>query len=212
MERALDTINGACAVLERFVRFTRELSIIAARNLKGEFKFYPLVQNTHKSGILVQSVVSMDLHESPLQGKAEEWARMIMHKLDYVGVMALELFEVDNNLLANEMAPRVHNSGHWTIEGARTSQFENHLRAILGYPLGDASTAGCVFMQNLIGFMPAPESLLDIPELHYHGYGKEIRPGRKVGHLTLRADDYQSLELKKVELVSRLRQMGYEYC
>src|SRR5207302_5981684 len=111
--------------------------------------------------------------------------RAVMEHLDYVGVLAIEFFQKGEALVANEMAPRVHNSGHWTIEGARTSQFENHLRAVVGWPLGEPDALGPCAMVNLIGTLPDPKSILAIPDLHLHLYGKSARPGRKLGHITV---------------------------
>jgi 5-(carboxyamino)imidazole ribonucleotide synthase len=135
-----------------------------------------------------------------LQREAEDAARRVLEALDYVGVLAIELFECDGRLLANEMAPRVHNSGHWSIEGAVTSQFENHLRAVAGLPLGVTRTLGFSAMLNLIGELPDAKELLVIPDTHLHVYGKSLRPGRKVGHVTLRADSAE-------QLAHRLRQL-----
>jgi 5-(carboxyamino)imidazole ribonucleotide synthase len=135
-----------------------------------------------------------------LQREAEAAARRVLESLDYVGVLAIELFECNGRLLANEMAPRVHNSGHWTIEGAVTSQFENHLRAVSGLPLGDTGTLGFSAMLNLIGELPDSNELLTVPGAHLHLYGKSLRPGRKVGHVTVRADSNEQLE-------QRLRQL-----
>jgi 5-(carboxyamino)imidazole ribonucleotide synthase len=133
-----------------------------------------------------------------LQHEAENAARRVLEALDYVGVLAIELFELGGRLLANEMAPRVHNSGHWSIEGAVTSQFESHLRAVAGLPLGDTRTLGYCAMLNLIGELPEPSELLSVPDVHLHVYGKALRPGRKVGHVTLRAESAE-------QLASRLR-------
>ncbi|MCX7782010.1 MAG: ATP-grasp domain-containing protein, partial [Meiothermus sp.] len=133
-------------------------------------------------------------------------ALRVMEKLDYVGVLAIELFEVEGALWANEMAPRVHNSGHWTLEGAETSQFENHLRAVLGWPLGATQTRGHAAMLNLIGLRLEAEKALAIPGAHLHWYGKEVRPGRKVGHITLRADTLDGLEARLPALEALLHQ------
>jgi 5-(carboxyamino)imidazole ribonucleotide synthase len=170
-------------IAEEIVEFERELSIIAVRSMHGETAFYPLVENTHRDGIL-------RLSRAPAQDApdaiARDYASRLLDALDYAGVLALELFETsDGRLLANEVAPRVHNSGHWTIEGARTSQFENHLRAILGLPLGSTQTPQAVAMVNLIGEAPSLERMLAIPGAHVHLYGKAPRPGRKLGHVTL---------------------------
>ena len=166
---------------EELVPFERELSILAVRGREGETAFYPLVENVHEEGILRLSRVPA---AGAPQRQAEELAGRLLDELGYVGVLAVELFEVGGRLLANELAPRVHNTGHWTIEGAQTSQFENHLRAILGLPLGSTHSRPSLLV-NLIGSVPRREDVLAIPGAHLHLYGKEPRPGRKLGHVTL---------------------------
>lgn len=173
---------GQDELAEELLDFDRELSIVAVRGRDGETRFYPLVENEHRGGIL--AVSRAPAPDAP-QAEAEEIATALLDELDYVGVLALELFEVDGTLLANEFAPRVHNSGHWTIDGAVTSQFENHLRAILGLPLGDTSAVAPSVMLNLVGSTPPLERLLRLPRAHVHLYGKAARPGRKLGHVTL---------------------------
>jgi 5-(carboxyamino)imidazole ribonucleotide synthase len=169
-------------ILERFVAFERELSILAVRSTRGETAFYPLVENEHREGILRVSRAPAD--GGRLGDAAREAAAALLAAMDYAGVLALEFFDVGGSLLANEMAPRVHNSGHWTIDGAATSQFENHLRAILGLPLGDTSPLGHAAMINLIGAHPPLAKLAAIPGARVHLYAKEPRPGRKLGHVT----------------------------
>ena len=169
-------------VLEGLVPFDRELSLLSVRGAGGETAFYPLVENVHEDGILRSS--RAPALDAP-QARAEELATRLLDELGYVGVLALELFEAGGELVANELAPRVHNSGHWTIEGAATSQFENHLRAILGLPLGATTVAGEVALLNVIGTEPDPAAILGIPGAHLHLYGKESRAGRKLGHVTL---------------------------
>lgn len=171
-------------ILEGMVRFDAEVSLIAARNASGEIACYPLTENHHRAGILRTSVAPCDC--AALQPVAEGYIRELLGKLEYVGVLAVEFFVVHGGLVANEMAPRVHNSGHWTIEGAATSQFENHLRALLDLPLGSTASEPTV-MLNCIGEMPPIEDTARFPELFRHDYGKEPRPGRKVGHLTFPA-------------------------
>lgn len=180
-------------IAERFVPFTREISVLAARGKGGETAFYPLVENHHRKGILRLSLAPAPSVSTQIQRAAEEAARMVLESLNYVGVLAIEFFEHDGELLANEMAPRVHNSGHWTIEGAVTSQFENHLRAINGFPLGSTTAIGSSAMINLIGEVPQPAKVLAIPSAHLHLYGKEPREGRKLGHVTLRAPSFDQL-------------------
>ncbi len=182
----------AC-IAERFIPFTRELSVIAVRGKTGETAFYPLVENHHRNGILRLSLAPAPRVAAEIQKTAEEAARKVLESLNYVGVLAIEFFECDGKLLANEMAPRVHNSGHWTIEGAVISQFENHLRAICGLPLGATTAIGASAMINLIGELPESAPVLAIPSAHLHLYGKEPRPGRKLGHVTLRAPSFDQL-------------------
>jgi 5-(carboxyamino)imidazole ribonucleotide synthase len=189
--------GDAAYVLERFVPFTRELSILAVRSERGEIIFYPLVENHHREGILRLSLAPAAMLDAKTQVAAEDAARRVLEALEYVGVLAIELFELDGKLLANEMAPRVHNSGHWSIEGAVTSQFENHLRAVCGLPLGSTTTLGHSAMINLIGSVPDSADVLAIADAHLHLYGKSPRPGRKLGHVTVHAGS-------KKELVERL--------
>ena len=183
---AWTSLGKAGLILESFVPFDRELSIIAVRNTDGECRFYPLIENHHLHGILRTSIAPAPNLSSLVIDRAQAIARSVLHQLNYVGVLAIELFEVKGQLLVNELAPRVHNTGHWTIEGAETSQFENHLRAILGLPLGSTGLVAHSTMVNLIGKIPSPEKILAIPGAHLHLYGKEPRPGRKVGHVTIR--------------------------
>jgi 5-(carboxyamino)imidazole ribonucleotide synthase len=174
-------------ILEAFVPFEREVSVVAARGRDGEFRAYPLTENWHESGILAASLAPASVDDA-LREAALVAARRVAEALDYVGVFALELFVRDGQLLANEMAPRVHNSGHWTIEGAEVSQFENHLRAVLGLPLGSTAARGVSCMLNWIGALPERDVVLDEAGGHWHDYGKSPRDGRKVGHATLRSD------------------------
>jgi 5-(carboxyamino)imidazole ribonucleotide synthase len=175
-------------ILEAFVPFERELSVLAVRSRDGDFRTWPLTRNWHTDGVL-----SMSLAPAPdievLQRRATALARTLAERLDYVGVFALELFVKDGELLGNEMAPRVHNSGHWTIEGAHTSQFENHVRAVLGLPLGDTGARCVSSMFNWIGELPDMAPVLRAVDAHWHDYGKQARPGRKVGHATVCAPD-----------------------
>ena len=187
-------------VLEAFVPFDFEASVIAVRARTGEFRTWPLTRNWHVNGVLSASLAPAPAAEV-LGNAAIAHARAIADRLDYVGVFALELFARDGKLLGNEMAPRVHNSGHWTIEGAACSQFENHVRAVVGMPLGDTSARGCSCMLNWVGELPDRDALLSIPGTHWHDYGKAPRPGRKVGHATVCAPD-------QAVLAARLDQAG----
>ena len=179
-------------ILEGFVAFQRELSVVAVRGRDGELRAWPLTENWHEHGILSASLAPAPV-DAALQALALSHARRVAEALDYVGVFALELFLKDGVLVANEMAPRVHNSGHWTIEGAETSQFQNHLRAVLGLPLGDVGAVGHSVMLNWIGEMPAPTPWLSEAGGHWHDYGKSPRAGRKVGHATVRRDSPAAL-------------------
>src|SRR6478752_2474188 len=192
-EGAFAALGEVPLILEGLVEFDRELSIVAVRSADGEVACYPLVENHHREGILRITHAPAPGAGAALQQLAERYARLVLERLEYVGVLALELFQVGDRLLANEMAPRVHNSGHWTIEGAETSQFENHLRAVLGWPLGSTRARGHAAMLNLLGELPPVESVLAIPGAHFHDYGKSPRPGRKVGHCTLVDDDRERL-------------------
>ncbi|WP_191851010.1 5-(carboxyamino)imidazole ribonucleotide synthase [Stenotrophomonas sp. SXG-1] len=179
-------------ILEGFVAFQREVSVVAVRGRDGSFEAWPVTGNWHVDGVLSASVAPAVLSDADQQA-AIGYARRVAEHLQYVGVFALELFCRDGELLANEMAPRVHNSGHWTIEGSETSQFENHLRAVLGLPLGSTRMLGHVCMLNWLGAMPDPAPVLAQASGHWHDYGKEPREGRKVGHATLRDDDAAAL-------------------
>jgi 5-(carboxyamino)imidazole ribonucleotide synthase len=197
---AVESLAPHPLILEQFVPFERELSVIAVRSSHGEIARYPLVENRHSDGILRLTLAPAARVSAELDALASAYVQRIMLELDYVGVLALELFQVGERLLANEMAPRVHNSGHWTIEGAVTSQFENHLRAILGLPLGVTQARGPCAMLNLVGSVPEAPRILAVPGAHLHWYGKSARPGRKLGHVTLSAPDSELL-------AQRLRQL-----
>lgn len=192
VEAAWAELGGVPLILERFVAFERELSVLGVRSAGGEFVAYPLTENWHASGILSASLAPAAVSPQ-LAAQALQSARALADALDYVGVFALELFLKDGQLTANEMAPRVHNSGHWTIEGAEISQFENHLRAVLGVPLGSTATRGFSAMLNWVGQLPERTPALAEAAAHWHDYGKASRDGRKVGHMTLRCDSVESL-------------------
>lgn len=194
---AWDRLGGRPLILEQFVPFQRELSILAVRGRNGAVVNYPLIHNLHRDGVLRRSLAPAPGVSPAIQAAAEKHARSALEALDYVGVLAVEFFEVDGDLLVNEMAPRVHNSGHWTIEGAATSQFENHLRAIAGWPLGEPRALTPCAMVNLIGTMPDSTAIAAIPGARLHDYGKAPRANRKLGHVTLLAPD-------RTELINRL--------
>ncbi|OGT60467.1 MAG: 5-(carboxyamino)imidazole ribonucleotide synthase [Gammaproteobacteria bacterium RIFCSPHIGHO2_12_FULL_63_22] len=194
-------------ILEAFVPFQRELSVVAVRGKDGEFRAWPITENWHESGVLSASLAPATVDEA-LAAAAIANARRVAEALDYVGVFALELFVHEGRLLANEMAPRVHNSGHWTIEGAETSQFENHLRAVLGLPLGNTRSIGESCMLNWIGRLPSAEPILAEACGHWHDYGKTSRVGRKVGHATLRAGTRAELAEALVRVGDALERTG----
>ena len=204
VDAAWDALGAQAAtvglILEGFVAFQRELSVVAVRGQDGEFRAWPLTENWHVDGVLSASLAPACVDDA-MNAVALSHARKIADALDYVGVFALELFCRDGELLANELAPRVHNSGHWTIEGSETSQFQNHLRAVLGLPLGDTRMLGVACMLNWIGAMPDAAPVLREASGHWHDYGKQPRTGRKVGHATLRAESV-------VELADALQRVG----
>ena len=196
VEVAWRELRPAPCILEGFVAFDRELSILAVRALDGEVACWPAVENHHRDGILRLTRAPAPDLDVELQARAEAAIRPLLVDLDYVGVCCVELFDVGGDLLANEIAPRVHNSGHWTIEGAETGQFENHVRAITGMPLGSTAARGPSAMVNCIGALPEREAVLRIPGAHFHDYGKAARAGRKVGHVTVTAPDTERLEAR----------------
>jgi 5-(carboxyamino)imidazole ribonucleotide synthase len=200
-------LGSVPSIAEAFVEFEREVSLVAVQGARDERVFYPLAENVHRGGILQSSIAPYA--DAALQQQAEGWLAAIMSELEYRGVLTVEFFHTQGGLVANEMAPRVHNSGHWTIEGAQTCQFENHLRAVLGWPLGDASARGHSAMLNLLGRLPPRDVVLGIAGAHLHDYGKSPRPGRKVGHCTLVDSDRARL-LERLEplraIISRSNQ------
>jgi len=210
VEEARTELPDVTLILEKFVPFTRELSILGVRGRSGEVAFYPLIENHHRGGILRLSLAPAPRLTASLQQEAENAARKVLEELGYLGVLCIEFFEVGGRLLANEMAPRVHNSGHWTIEGAVTSQFENHLRAILGMPLGSTAAVGVSAMINLIGEIPESAEVLNVSNAHLHLYGKGPRAGRKLGHVTVRADQFEKLQQRLSALPDFFRRP--EYC
>lgn len=188
---AWEAIRREPAIVERLVSFSREVSVIAVRAQSGEIAIYPLSENTHREGILRMAISRPG---DAATHAASEMATSLLESLRYVGVLTLELFDTESGLVANEFAPRVHNSGHWTIEGAQTSQFENHLRAITGLPLGDTAALESVTMLNIVGEIPSAEEVLSVPGAHLHLYGKRPAAGRKVGHVTVRSSDHAVID------------------
>ncbi len=180
---AWEALGRGAMILEAFAPFDEEVSLIGVRNRRGERRHYPLTRNVHWQGILDYSLAPVE--RPALQREAERCLDRLLEHFDYAGVLTVEFFVVDGRLLANEMAPRVHNSGHWTLEGAVTSQFENHLRGILDLPLGDTSARGYAAMVNFLGRLPERAAVLAIEGCHFHDYGKHPRPRRKIGHATV---------------------------
>jgi len=205
IESAWQNLGGVPLILEGFVPFQRELSIIAVRSRNGETAFYPLVENHHREGILRLSLAPAPGDITEMQTLAEDYATRLMTALEYSGVLAIEFFEYNGELIVNEFAPRVHNSGHWTIEGAVTSQFENHLRAALGWPLGSTEAVGSVAMLNIIGTLPDTTAVLQEAKAHLHLYDKAEVPGRKIGHVTICAADEAQLQEPLARLQALIR-------
>lgn len=195
-----ETIGKRSCIWEEKIDFQRELSQIGVRSRSGSLEFYPLVETIQRDGILIGAIAPARQVSEELAAQARSWVGSILESLDYVGVLALELFEVQGRLLANEMAPRVHNSGHWTDRGCTTSQFENHWRALLDLPLGSVEPLGHCRLSNLLGELP--ESLTARTGVYPCLYGKEPRPGRKLGHITYVAADPKSVDSLTLETVN----------
>ncbi len=204
------TLKGVQLIVEQFVQFKRELSIIAVRSTDDEVRFYPMAENTHHQGILRYSVAPARALNPDIEEQAKQYISDLLRELNHVGVLTLELFETEQGLLANEMAPRVHNSGHWSIEGTRCSQFENHIRAVCGLPLGDTEANGLTCMINIIGEKGDLESILRRPYAHLHLYGKTERAGRKLGHVTVQAENYEELKWR-IRAIAELLPGSPEY-
>ncbi len=194
VDTAWNEIGGVPLIYEGFVNFKRELSILGVRNQKGEVAFYPLVENVHNEGILRLSVAPAKDVDALVQKVASDYSEKVLNAFGYVGVLAIELFDTEDGLVANEMAPRVHNSGHWTIEGSEISQFENHIRAVCDLPLGSTSMVGYAAMLNVIGDLPKLGDLLEVPNTHVHMYAKSEAPRRKLGHVTVRSPGQEALQ------------------
>jgi len=202
LDAAWQALGNAPLLYENLVPFDAEVSIIAVRGTDGAIAFYPLNLNVHRDGIL--RLTRAPHGNAVLTRQAQRAARKLLEHFKYVGVLTIEFFVKRGKLFANEMAPRVHNSGHWTIEGAETSQFENHLRAIAGLPLGSTRARGHSAMINLIGELPAREPLLREAGLHWHDYGKTARPGRKLGHLTLVETTARKRDQRSFKVLARI--------
>lgn len=200
MQACIEATATQAIVAEEFVPFDREVSLVGARSKNGDVAVYPLAENVHVNGVLSLSTA---IEDAALQQQAKQMFTAVANSLDYVGVLALEFFDVHGQLLVNEIAPRVHNSGHWTQQGAETCQFENHLRAVCGMPLGNTQLIRPTSMINILGEDSLPEQILATHGCHVHWYGKEKRPGRKMGHINVCADTQQQLN----ELLCQLSQI-----
>jgi 5-(carboxyamino)imidazole ribonucleotide synthase len=201
VDAAWSRLGDQPLLLEQWIAFERELSVIATRDADGHVVAWPLVENVHENGTLRTSRAPATA-TGDVTTAAHDSVRKLLDQLDHVGTLALELFDTGDALLANELAPRVHNTGHWTIEGAVTSQFENHIRAVLGLPLGETTPVGHCAMVNFLGGLPDPADVMRLPRSHFHDYRKSPAPGRKVGHATLVADDPDALETPLSELLA----------
>jgi 5-(carboxyamino)imidazole ribonucleotide synthase len=201
LDAAWAALGNAPLLYENLVPFDREVSIIAVRGQDGAIGFYPLNLNVHRDGIL--RLTRAPYVNAGYTRQAQRAARRLLEHFHYVGVLTIEFFVARGRLIANEMAPRVHNSGHWTIEGAETSQFENHVRAIAGLPLGSTQSRGHSAMINLVGELPAREALLAQPGLHWHDYGKSARPARKLGHITLVEKTARQRDIRAFKVLGR---------
>lgn len=188
LQAAWSELGSVPLLYEQWMQFDREVSVIAVGTSAGEVRFYDVGENVHRRGMLHSTFVPAPDWTPELERRAGSYASRIMEELEYVGVLGLEMFQIGDDLVANEMAPRVHNTGHWTIDGAVTSQFENHIRAILGWPLGSTERRGCSAMLNIVGTVPSLHALLQVPEARVHLYGKDPRPARKLGHVTICAE------------------------
>ena len=195
INEAWKKMSGAESILEGFIKFNRELSIIAVRGINGDLKYYPLVENSHHEGILRLTIAPAQKISKSLQKKAESYMNSLIAEINHVGVLTLELFESEDGLIVNEIAPRVHNSGHWTIEGAETSQFENHIRAITNSPLGETAIKNKYnAMINIIGVHGPTNKVLKTNNEYLHLYDKEERKNRKLGHITITSNSQEELQ------------------
>lgn len=208
LEHAWQKLAGHALILEQFVPFDWECSLIGVRSSDGNTRFYPLTRNHHDQGILSFSHAPVMNLPSTMQIAAQAYLQRILERFDYVGVLTMELFVVGEQLLVNEIAPRVHNSGHWTIEGAVCSQFENHVRACCDLPLGSTNAVGESLMLNWIGEVPEAHQFLMVDGLHWHDYGKASRKGRKVGHATLHSVNRDMLDQSLEDIANSLGNRG----
>ena len=199
--------SNQAIVAEQFIPFQREVSLIGARNRKGEVQVYPITENHHVNGVLSVSLAVAGNQQ--LQQQAQQMFTAVANQLNYVGVLAIEFFDVNGELLVNEIAPRVHNSGHWTQQGADVCQFEQHLRAVCSLPLGSTALVRPSLMVNILGEDTVPEGILAIPGLHLHWYGKTKRAGRKMGHINLSGATTTELKARFETLMSLLPEQAF---
>ncbi|ALO42076.1 5-(carboxyamino)imidazole ribonucleotide synthase [Pseudoalteromonas phenolica] len=194
-------------IAEKMIPFDREVSIIGVRSKNGETAIYPLTENQHTNGVLTLSIAGKE--KNAIQAQAESAFTAIANALEYVGVLAIEFFDVDGTLLVNEIAPRVHNSGHWTQQGCHVSQFENHMRAVTGLPLGSTVLNRPTAMINVLGQAAIPKAVLAVADTTSHWYGKSAKPGRKMGHINVSADSLSELGDKLADLAKVLPEQDY---
>ena len=206
MAECIAATDTQAIVAEEFVPFKREVSLVGARAKDGSVAVYPLAENIHTDGVLTLSTAIAD---TELQEQAKAMFTSVAERLEYVGVLALEFFDVDGTLLVNEIAPRVHNSGHWTQQGAETCQFENHLRAVCGLPLGSTKLIRSTSMINILGEDTLPAEVLAMDGCHVHWYGKEKRAGRKMGHINVCGDYNGELQRKLCALANLLDKQAF---
>ncbi|MCG9625863.1 MULTISPECIES: 5-(carboxyamino)imidazole ribonucleotide synthase [Vibrio] len=206
MAQCIADSDNQAIVAEEFVPFQREVSLVGARNQHGDIAIYPLAENVHTDGVLTLSTA---IDEPELQAQAAQMFTAVAESLEYVGVLALEFFDVNGQLLVNEIAPRVHNSGHWTQQGADTCQFENHLRAVCDMPLGSTEAVRATSMVNILGEDSVPDAVYALAGCHVHWYGKEKRAGRKMGHINVSATSQRELKATLVQLADLLDESAY---
>ncbi|SHO54295.1 5-(carboxyamino)imidazole ribonucleotide synthase [Vibrio quintilis] len=206
IQNSIDSTENQAVVAEEFVPFDREVSLVGVRDKTGKIVIYSLSENIHTKGVLS---LSTSIDDPELQKQAHSMFSAVANTLNYTGVLALEFFDVGGKLLVNEIAPRVHNSGHWTQQGAETCQFENHLRAVCGLPLGSTKLIRPTSMINILGEDTLPEAILETDGCHIHWYGKEKRPGRKMGHINVCAEDYTGLQQTLASLAKVLDEESF---
>ncbi len=194
-------------IAEKMIPFDREVSIIGVRDKHGNVAIYPLTENQHTNGVLTLSVAG--LNNSHVEQQAIDAFTKLANELNYVGVLAIEFFDVKGTLLVNEIAPRVHNSGHWTQQGCHCSQFENHMRAVAGLPLGNTELKHATAMINVLGQASIPTAVLEVTDVTSHWYGKTVKPGRKMGHINVSAQSLHQLGERLAELSECLPEQAY---